>query len=69
MLMCRWIGKWVHTGHLYIDGLKMSKSLKNFVTISSLRDILSELTRPETVGDVFRWWALGMTGPHGTNAH
>lgn len=28
-----WIGHWVHTGHLHIDGLKMSKSLKNFITI------------------------------------
>jgi len=28
-----WIPHWVHTGHLYIDGLKMSKSLKNFVSI------------------------------------
>jgi cysteinyl-tRNA synthetase len=28
-----WIPHWVHTGHLHIDGLKMSKSLKNFVTI------------------------------------
>jgi cysteinyl-tRNA synthetase len=29
----QWIPHWVHTGHLHIDGLKMSKSLKNFVTI------------------------------------
>ncbi|KAG7348609.1 cysteinyl-tRNA synthetase [Nitzschia inconspicua] len=28
-----WIPHWVHTGHLHIDGMKMSKSLKNFVTI------------------------------------
>jgi cysteinyl-tRNA synthetase len=28
-----WCGHWVHTGHLFIDGLKMSKSLKNFVSI------------------------------------
>lgn len=28
-----WIPHWVHTGHLHIDGLKMSKSLKNFVTV------------------------------------
>jgi cysteinyl-tRNA synthetase len=28
-----WIPHWVHTGHLHIDGLKMSKSLKNFVSI------------------------------------
>jgi cysteinyl-tRNA synthetase len=28
-----WCGHWIHTGHIYIDGLKMSKSLKNFITI------------------------------------
>ena len=28
-----WIPHWVHTGHLHIDGLKMSKSLKNFVSV------------------------------------
>mmetsp|Transcript_11183 Transcript_11183/g.23532 ORF Transcript_11183/g.23532 Transcript_11183/m.23532 type:complete len:718 (-) Transcript_11183:24-2177(-) len=28
-----WIPHWVHTGHLYVKGRKMSKSLKNFVTI------------------------------------
>ena len=33
-----WIPHWVHTGHLHIDGLKMSKSLKNFVTIREFLD-------------------------------
>ena len=33
---CEWIPHWVHTGHLHIDGMKMSKSLKNFITISDL---------------------------------
>lgn len=28
-----WVRHWVHTGHLNIEGLKMSKSLKNFVTV------------------------------------
>ncbi|XXQ30129.1 cysteine--tRNA ligase [Plasmodiophora brassicae] len=28
-----WATSWWHTGHVYIDGLKMSKSLKNFITI------------------------------------
>lgn len=28
-----WVKHWVHTGHLNIEGLKMSKSLKNFVTV------------------------------------
>ncbi|KAL9181087.1 hypothetical protein ACHAXT_009892 [Thalassiosira profunda] len=29
----QWINYFTHTGHLHIEGLKMSKSLKNFVTI------------------------------------
>ena len=33
-----WIRHFWHTGHLHIDNLKMSKSLKNFLTI---RDILA----------------------------
>jgi cysteinyl-tRNA synthetase len=28
-----WCSAFAHTGHLHIDGLKMSKSLKNFITI------------------------------------
>ncbi|WVQ78146.1 cysteine-tRNA ligase [Cryptococcus sp. DSM 104549] len=31
---CRqWVNYFLHTGHLHIKGLKMSKSLKNFITI------------------------------------
>lgn len=29
----QWINYWLHTGHLNIKGFKMSKSLKNFITI------------------------------------
>lgn len=29
----QWVNYWLHTGHLNIDGSKMSKSLKNFITI------------------------------------
>lgn len=29
----QWTNYWLHTGHLHIKGLKMSKSLKNFITI------------------------------------
>eukprot|EP00578_Thalassiosira_sp_NH16_P004174 CAMPEP_0181140108 /NCGR_PEP_ID=MMETSP1071-20121207/35134_1 /TAXON_ID=35127 /ORGANISM="Thalassiosira sp., Strain NH16" /LENGTH=803 /DNA_ID=CAMNT_0023227049 /DNA_START=118 /DNA_END=2529 /DNA_ORIENTATION=+ len=29
----QWVNYFTHTGHLHIQGLKMSKSLKNFVTI------------------------------------
>ena len=28
-----WVDYWLHTGHLYIEGRKMSKSLKNFISI------------------------------------
>ena len=29
----QWVQTFLHTGHLHINGLKMSKSLKNFITI------------------------------------
>ena len=29
----QWVNYWLHTGHVNIKGLKMSKSLKNFITI------------------------------------
>ena len=29
----QWVNYFIHTGHLHIEGLKMSKSLKNFITI------------------------------------
>ena len=28
-----WVCQWLHTGHLHIEGRKMSKSLKNFISI------------------------------------
>lgn len=28
-----WVGQFLHTGHLHIEGHKMAKSLKNFITI------------------------------------
>lgn len=31
-----WVGHFIHTGHLHIEGLKMSKSLKNFIKIEEL---------------------------------
>ncbi|TFK83449.1 cysteinyl-tRNA synthetase [Polyporus arcularius HHB13444] len=34
---CRaWVNYFIHTGHLHIEGLKMSKSLKNFITIDEI---------------------------------
>ncbi|CAL1706237.1 unnamed protein product [Somion occarium] len=32
-----WVNYFIHTGHLHIEGLKMSKSLKNFITIDILQ--------------------------------
>ncbi|KAL7466496.1 hypothetical protein ACHAXS_006794 [Conticribra weissflogii] len=34
-----WIPHWIHTGHLYVRGRKMSKSLKNFVTVREMLGI------------------------------
>lgn len=34
----QWVNYFLHTGHLHIEGLKMSKSLKNFVTIRQALD-------------------------------
>lgn len=34
----QWVNYFTHTGHLHIEGLKMSKSLKNFVTIREALD-------------------------------
>ena len=31
--VCQWIHYFLHAGHLTIEGCKMSKSLKNFITI------------------------------------
>lgn len=38
----QWINYFLHTGHLHIEGQKMSKSLKNFITIQeALKKILA----------------------------
>jgi len=70
-----WIGHWVHTGHLHIDGLKMSKSLKNFVTVHEMlhgreseegdEDVLEKSCPPlSSPADDFRLWCLGLSGPY-----
>jgi len=38
-LATRWVPLWLHTGHVHIAGRKMSKSLKNFITV---RELLNE---------------------------
>jgi cysteinyl-tRNA synthetase len=37
----QWVNYFIHTGHLHIKGLKMSKSLKNFITIQQALEINS----------------------------
>jgi cysteinyl-tRNA synthetase len=37
----QWVNYFLHTGHLTINGLKMSKSLKNFI---SIKDILLQMS-------------------------
>jgi cysteinyl-tRNA synthetase len=59
-----WIPHWIHTGHLHINGLKMSKSLKNFITI---RDMLVSDTNNSSLdspADDFRCWCLGLSGSY-----
>ena len=45
----KWVKYFLHTGHLNIDGLKMSKSLKNFLTISEI----VEKSSPESLRILF----------------
>ncbi len=67
LLIKEWIPHWVHTGHLHIDGLKMSKSLKNFITIRSLLKSDTS-TSHESIfhspSDDFRLWCLGLSGSY-----
>jgi len=37
----QWVNYWFHAGHLHIGGLKMSKSLKNFITIRQALEMCS----------------------------
>ncbi len=52
-------GAFVHIGHLHIEGLKMSKSLKNFITV---KDFLSTNS-----ADAFRMFCL--LNPYRTNTN
>lgn len=54
-----WIPHWMHTGHLHIDGLKMSKSLKNFISIQDYLLTSPTMENPwSSPADDFRWWCL-----------
>eukprot|EP01033_Poteriospumella_lacustris_P006753 gene6753-4869_t len=49
-----WVNHWIHTGHIHIAGRKMSKSLKNFI---SIRDYLQKGITPHPADD-FRLFCL-----------
>mmetsp|Transcript_12874 Transcript_12874/g.21399 ORF Transcript_12874/g.21399 Transcript_12874/m.21399 type:complete len:503 (+) Transcript_12874:22-1530(+) len=49
-----WVKIWLHMGHLHIEGRKMSKSLKNFITVREYFD--QQLTNHP--GDDFRLYCL-----------
>mmetsp|Transcript_18492 Transcript_18492/g.26032 ORF Transcript_18492/g.26032 Transcript_18492/m.26032 type:complete len:314 (+) Transcript_18492:155-1096(+) len=65
-----WIPHWIHTGHLHIRGMKMSKSLKNFITIRQLLSDLDSIDEEDNIsssnfiGDDFRMWCLGLSGSY-----
>lgn len=69
-----WIPHWIHTGHLHVKGRKMSKSLKNFITIREMLciedDQQTEGINPATENawsspaDDFRLWCLGLSGSY-----
>jgi cysteinyl-tRNA synthetase len=58
----KWVSTFVHTGHLHIDGLKMSKSLKNFITVRDMLNDQEELKHTLGNGvrieDAFRMFVL-----------
>jgi cysteinyl-tRNA synthetase len=39
-----WCKHWLHTGHLHIEGLKMSKSLKNFITVCCIHPLVCKVS-------------------------
>ncbi|PLW43361.1 hypothetical protein PCANC_13218 [Puccinia coronata f. sp. avenae] len=54
----QWVNYFLHTGHLHIEGLKMSKSLKNFITIC---DALKQHSpRQLRLSFMAQRWDLGM---------
>lgn len=59
----QWIPHWVHTGHLHIDGFKMSKSLKNFITIEEIFSDLSSYGK-DARSDDFRLWCFALSGSY-----
>ncbi|KAI8447359.1 cysteinyl-tRNA synthetase [Phakopsora pachyrhizi] len=54
----QWVNYFLHTGHLHIEGLKMSKSLKNFITISDA--LKRHSARQLRLSFLLQRWDLGM---------
>ncbi|MBW0468866.1 hypothetical protein O181_008581 [Austropuccinia psidii MF-1] len=54
----QWVNYFLHTGHLHIEGLKMSKSLKNFITISDA--LKQHSARQLRLSFLAQRWDLGM---------
>ena len=55
----QWVNFFIHAGHLHIEGLKMSKSLKNFVTIQEALE--KHTARQLRLLFLFQRWDLPMT--------
>lgn len=56
---CRqWVDYFLHTGHLHIEGLKMSKSLKNFITIQDA--LRSHTARQLRLAFLLQLWSAKM---------
>ena len=65
----QWVNYWLHTGHLNILGLKMSKSLKNFISIRTALQVRSTSLPPSmqalilSLSPLLRADALQQTAP------
>lgn len=67
-----WIPHWLHTGHLHVKGRKMSKSLKNFITIREMLQLSNDQNEHSgdhnnawhSPSDDFRLWCLGLSGSY-----
>lgn len=64
---CRqWVNYFIHTGHLHIQGLKMSKSLKNFITIEQALETFTP--RQLRLAFMNQLWSSKMDLTDGTRA-
>ncbi|MDP2439798.1 MAG: cysteine--tRNA ligase [archaeon] len=69
----QWVNYFLHTGHLHIDGRKMSKSLKNFISIRQCLKAYSprqlRLLFLQTHWHNFMEVAVGGSAPDATNSN